>query len=92
MEPRRGVLAPELDRWRRQANADDRRTAVVRVRAGTDTARAASRLAEIGMDVTDPGAGSVIGTVSPHVLDQIGREPFVVAVEGPRGLRPLAGG
>lgn len=92
MEPRRGVLAPELDRWRRQANEDDRRTAVVRLRAGTDAGRAADRLVALGMDVTERASGSVIGSVSPPVLQQIGQEPWVVAVEGPRRLRPLAGG
>jgi hypothetical protein len=92
MEPRRGVLAPELDRWRRNANEDDRRTAVVRLRNGTDAEQAATRLAAIGMDVTDLGAGSVVGSVSPPVLYRIGTQPWVLAVEGPRGLRPLAGG
>jgi hypothetical protein len=92
MEPRRAVLAPELDRWCRQAGPGDRHTAIVRLRAGADTGQAASRLAAIGMDVAERGSASIIGSVSPSVLQRIGREPWVVAVEAPRGLRPLAGG
>jgi hypothetical protein len=82
-------VAPELDRWSRNASQDDRRTAIVRLRGGTDPERAAGRLAEIGMDVASSGPGSVIGHVSPPVLRRIGQESWVLAVERPQVLRPL---
>ncbi|MEU4673926.1 hypothetical protein AB0F91_39725 [Amycolatopsis sp. NPDC023774] len=84
------VVTPELDRWGRHADRDDRRTAVVRVCVGTDLERVASRLAAIGMAVASSGSGSVIGQVSPGVLRRIGQESGVLAVEKPQGLRQLA--
>ncbi|MET9230116.1 hypothetical protein [Lentzea sp. NPDC003310] len=92
MEPRRGVVAPELERWRRNAEEGERRSAVVRFRAGTDPRGAADRLAEIGMEVVSGGPGSVIGNVTPEVLRLIGQETWVQAVEGPRTLRSLRNG
>jgi hypothetical protein len=89
MEPRRTVVAPELERWRRNAEQGERRSAIVRFRGGTDPARAADRLAAIGMEVVSSGLGSVIGNVSPAVLHLIGQETWVQAVEGPRTLRSL---
>lgn len=91
MEPRRVVVAPELERWRRDAGQGDRRSAIVRFRGGTDPQRAADRLAAIGMDVVSSGPGSVIGNVSPEVLRLVGQETWVQAVEGPRTLRSLRG-
>ncbi|MFE2752777.1 hypothetical protein ACFXGA_12345 [Actinosynnema sp. NPDC059335] len=92
MEPRRAVVAPELERWRRAAGPDDRRSAIVRPRPGTDPEHAADRLAAIGMEVVSAGRGSVIGNVTPEVLRLIGLETWVLAVEGPRTLRSLHGG
>ncbi|MEU7531943.1 hypothetical protein AB0A74_39840 [Saccharothrix sp. NPDC042600] len=92
MEPRRGVLAPELERWCRDAGDGDRRTALVRLRGGADVERAAGRLAALGMEVTSRGPGSVTGTVSPPALRRIGQETWVLAVEGPRTLRSLQHG
>ena len=89
MEPRRGTVAPELDRWARRAEREARRTVVVRLRAGTDPGPAADRLAELGTTVADRGPGSVIGEVTPGVLRRIGQEPWVAAVEPPRSLRQL---
>jgi hypothetical protein len=90
MEPRRVVIAPEFERWCRNADRDDRRTAIVRLRGGTDPARAAERLAGLGMEVGSSGAGSVIGGVSPEVVRRIGQETWVLAVEEPRTLRSLS--
>lgn len=87
MEPRRTVVAPELERWRRNAEQGERRSAIVRFRG--DPQRAADRLAAIGMEVVSSGLGSVIGNVSPEVLHLIGQETWVQAVEGPRTLRSL---
>lgn len=92
MEPRRGVIAPELERWSRDAHEGDQRTVVVRLRGGTDVGRAAERLAEIGMRVASSGPGSVIGHVSPPVLRRTGQETWVLAVEAPRTLRSLEHG
>lgn len=92
MEPRRGVVSPELERWCRDAGDGDRRTALVRLRDGAEVERAAERLAALGMEVTSRGPGSVIGTVSPPVLRRIGQETWVLAVEGPRTLRSLQHG
>ncbi|XVV00381.1 hypothetical protein ACQPW3_23380 [Actinosynnema sp. CA-248983] len=92
MEPRRGVLAPELERWCREADDGDRRTALVRLRGGADVGQAAERLASLGMEVTSSGPGSVIGAVSPPVLRRIGQQTWVLAVEGPRTLRSLGHG
>jgi hypothetical protein len=92
MEPRRGVLAPELERWSRDADEGERRTVIVRLRGGTDADRAAERLAEIGMAIASSGPGSVIGHVSPPVLRRTGQETWVLAVEVPRTLRSLPHG
>lgn len=91
MEPRRVVVAPELERWGRAAGPDDRRSVIVRFRGGADPRQAADRLVAIGMEVVSSGAGSVIGNVSPEVLRLIGRETWVLAVEAPRTLRSLQG-
>lgn len=91
MEPRRARVAPELDRWSRRAGGAGRTTtAVVRIAAGADHERAAVRLASIGMAVESSGPSSVTGQVSPTVLRLIDDEAWVVAVEAPRTLRPLA--
>lgn len=82
-------MAPELERWRRDARAGDRRSVVVRFRGGTDPAHAVDRLTAIGVEVVSGGAGSVIGTVTPEVLRLTGQETWVLAVEGPRTLRSL---
>lgn len=92
MEPRRGVIAPELERWSRDADDGDRRTALVRLRGGAEVEQAAERLTSLGMEVTSSGPGSVVGTVSPPVLRLIGQETWVLAVEGPRTLRSLQHG
>jgi len=92
MEPRRGIVTPELDRWGRLAERDARRTAVVRLRGGTDPVQAASRLATIGMTVASSGPASVIGEVTPDVLSRIGQESWVLAVEPSQILRQLGDG
>ncbi|MCC8243178.1 hypothetical protein [Saccharothrix luteola] len=89
MEPRRGVVTPELERWSRDADDGDRRTALVRLRGGAEVGQAAERLTSLGMEVTSTGPGSVIGAVSPPALRRIARETWVLAVEGPRTLRSL---
>lgn len=85
-------MAPELERWRRNAGQGERRSAIVRFRGGTDPRRAAERLAAIGMEVVSSGPGSVLGNVSAEVLHLIGQETWVQAVEGPRTLRSLQNG
>jgi hypothetical protein len=87
MEPRRGVVAPELERWSRSADESARRSVIVRFRGGTDDAE--DRLIALGVDVVSSGAGSVTGNVTPSVLHLVGQQPWVLAVEGPRTLRLL---
>jgi hypothetical protein len=90
MEPRRDVLAPPLEHWCRHAGDTEQATAVVRLPPGADAERAAGRLAAIGMDVQSSGPGAVVGQVSPPVLRRIGEQAWVLAVEEPQRLRPLA--
>ncbi|MEJ2852377.1 MULTISPECIES: hypothetical protein [unclassified Saccharothrix] len=92
MEPRRGVVAPELERWCRDAGDGDRRTAVVRLRGTAEVGQAVERLGSLGMEVTSSGPGSVIGTVTPPAVRRIGQQTWVLAVEGPRTLRSLRHG
>jgi hypothetical protein len=92
MEPRRGVIAPELERWSRDADEGEQRTAIVRLRGGTDVDHAVGRLTEIGMTISSSGPGSVIGRVSPPVLRRIGQETWVLAVEVPQTLRSFPRG
>lgn len=87
MEPRRGVIVPELERWSRDAAESEQRTAIVRLRGGTDVDRAVGRLTEIGMVIASSGPGSVIGRVSPPALRRIGQETWVLAVDVPQTLR-----
>ncbi|MFS8096911.1 hypothetical protein LFM09_07180 [Lentzea alba] len=86
MEPRRGVVAPELERWRLSADEGERRSVIVRFRGGADPT---DRLVALGVEVVSRGAGSVTGVVTPEVLHLVGQQTWVLAVEGPRTLRSL---
>jgi hypothetical protein len=90
MQPRRSVLAPELERWCERAGEDEQTTAIVRLGYGADSDRAGRRVSDLGMRVRSSGRTSVLGEATPGVLRRIAGEPWVLAVEAPQRLLPLA--
>lgn len=98
MEPRRGVLAPSVERWLAQPQLDggqestaERRTLVVRLPASADPQQAADRLRDAGATVQTAGAASVTVAVTREALQQVLTEPWILAVEEPRRLFPSTG-
>jgi hypothetical protein len=88
MEPRRSVLAPDLERWVRAAPENEWRTAIVRIGYSSDPEKAAAHLSRDGFLVESVGLGSIIGLVTPPVLQRVAKQPWVLAVEEPTPLFP----
>jgi hypothetical protein len=100
VEPRRRVLAPDLERWlvsdgrgleRADDQGDERRTAIVRIPAAADTAVAADRLREVGATVQTAGAATVTVAVTRDELQRLLDEPWILSIEAPRRLFPRSG-
>jgi hypothetical protein len=88
VRPSRPVIAPGLQRWLEAAPAQERRTVVVRVGAGSDAGEVGARLAELGAEFEPPAEGAVLAAVTPAVLQEVARQPWVVSIDAPRLLFP----
>jgi hypothetical protein len=94
VEPRRNVLAPNLERWLGDTGPEsttsdgERRTLVVRLPAAADTAQAADRLRDVGAAVQTEGAASITVAVTRDGLQRLLDEPWIVAIEEPRRMFP----
>jgi hypothetical protein len=80
-------LRGRLERWCREAGADERRTVIVRVEPSTPPEEAVREIEAAGVRVESAGAGVITVVADPAGLKAVAALPWVLAVEEPRTLQ-----
>ncbi len=83
------IVGP-LARWRREADAKDKRTVLLRTIDSLHPETAREELGDHGVDVITAGVGTLVIGVTPASLTEIEALDWILSIEEPHELHRIA--